>query len=178
MKTKCEVRMLNGYRVLLVPDHPRAMKNDNWNGYVYEHILVVEKFLKRSLYPNEVVHHLDGNRANNRIENLLVLDRGQHTKLHMWLESGAPGIERYGENGVNSGKSKVAYCKCCQQTLQRKQKEYCSRGCANTGRRKAERPTKEQLAKDIDDMSWLAIGRKYEVSDNAARKWARQYGLL
>jgi len=31
---------------------------------------------------------------------------------------------------------------------------------------------------DIDNMSWVAIGRKYSVSDNAVKKWARKYGLL
>ena len=178
MKTKNDIRMLNQYRVLFVPDHPKAMTCDNWNGYVYEHILIAEEFLERPLIDNEVVHHLDGNRGNNRIENLLVLNRGQHSKLHAWLQSGAPGIERSGENGVNSGKSKVAFCKCCQRTLQRKQKEFCSPECSNIGRRKAERPTKKQLERDIKSMSWLALGRKYGVSDNAVRKWARQYGLL
>ena len=44
--------------------------------------------------------------------------------------------------------------------------------------RKVERPTKEQLAEDIINLSWTAIGKKYGVSDNATRKWARKYGLL
>jgi len=37
------------------------------------------------------------------------------------------------------------------------------------------RPTYEQLKEDLADMSWLAVGRKYGVTDNAVRKWVRWY---
>jgi len=30
----------------------------------------------------------------------------------------------------------------------------------------------------LETMSWCAIGRKYDVSDSAIRKWARKYGIL
>ena len=38
-----------------------------------------------------------------------------------------------------------------------------------------ERPSYEQLMTDVASMSFLAIGRKYGVSDNAVRKWIRWY---
>lgn len=176
-----KVRMLNGYRVIYYPEHPRAMSSDNWRGFVYEHIAVAEKYLGRAIRNNEVVHHLDQDRANNRHENLLVIERTQHRKLHVWLEAGAPGAKASGVNGVNSGNANAVeqlYCKVCEAVLQDKQKECCSDSCAKFIRRKVERPSAEQLAEDIRTLSWLAIGRKYGVSDNAARKWARKYGLL
>ena len=40
------------------------------------------------------------------------------------------------------------------------------------------KPTKDELIKMVNDMSWVAIGRKYGVSDNAIRRWARKYGLI
>jgi len=40
-------------------------------------------------------------------------------------------------------------------------------------RRKVTRPSKEQLLDDLKKMSWLAVGRKYGVSDNAVRKWMK-----
>ncbi|HYB30775.1 MAG TPA: hypothetical protein VEF89_29530 [Solirubrobacteraceae bacterium] len=43
------------------------------------------------------------------------------------------------------------------------------------GTRKVERPTYEQLMADVSSMSFLAVGRKYGVSDNAIRKWIRWY---
>lgn len=41
----------------------------------------------------------------------------------------------------------------------------------------SKRPPKETLIKDINSLSFLAIGRKYGVSDNAVRKWCKFYGL-
>ncbi len=34
------------------------------------------------------------------------------------------------------------------------------------------------LKEDIENLSWVAIGKKYGVSDNAVRKWAKKYGIL
>lgn len=174
-----KVRDLNGYRVLYIPEHPRAMTSENWKGWIYEHIHLGEKIIGRPLNEKEVVHHLDGNRSNNRIENLLVLERSQHKKLHEWLDRGAPFDESEGMNRVNSVESKVnRYCKVCSATLQAKQKEYCSTECAGYDRQKVDRPSKEELRILIEDNSWLALGRMFGVSDNAVRKWARSYGLL
>jgi transposase-like protein len=41
--------------------------------------------------------------------------------------------------------------------------------------RKVERPPYEQLLEEIEETSYLAVGRKYGVSDNAVRKWVRFY---
>ena len=176
-----KTRELNGYRVIYEPDHPTCMTSDNWQGYVYEHRYVMEKYLKRSLSEEEVVHHLDCNPANNRIDNLLLLTKNMHAKLHLWIDAGAFISESYDRNGMNSGKSKVTeptYCKVCGKTLQGKQKNTCSTKCNGILQTNPDKPTKEQLKEDIENMSWLAIGRKYNVSDNGARKWAKQYGLL
>lgn len=106
-KTKNEVRITNGYRLVYEPDYISSMNEGNWKGYVYEHIFIVEKNLNRKLRGNEVVHHLDGNKMNNRIENLMVLERSQHVKFHKWLENGASGLETFLKKGMNSGKSKI-----------------------------------------------------------------------
>ena len=59
-------RNVGGYIYLLKPDHP----NSGVNGYVAEHRLVMEKKLGRYLDPKEVIHHLNGKKADNREENL------------------------------------------------------------------------------------------------------------
>jgi len=39
-------------------------------------------------------------------------------------------------------------------------------------------PSRDKLKQMINEMSWCAIGRKYNISDNAARKWAKRYCLI
>lgn len=52
----------------------------------YEHRMYARKVLQRSLYPNEVVHHINGKRIDNRIQNLCVMDRHEHELFHAWLD--------------------------------------------------------------------------------------------
>ena len=56
-----------GYVLVRKLEHPRAKNN---NGYVLEHILVMEKKLGRFLYKDEKVHHKNGVKTDNKIRNL------------------------------------------------------------------------------------------------------------
>lgn len=68
-----------GYVSFYQPNHPFA----NHDGYVYEHRIMMEKLLNRYLEPKEVVHHINGIRYDNRIENLrLFFNQSEHIKFH------------------------------------------------------------------------------------------------
>ena len=58
-------------------------------------------------------------------------------------------------------------------------KVYCSPEHASADRRVVHRPTREELVGMLAlGTSWTEIGRRYGVSDNAVRKWARGYGII
>lgn len=94
-----------GYVLRYAPEHP----NCDQRGYVPEHRLVVEEQIGRLLTRREHVHHINGDKADNRLENLIALTHSEHLKLH-----GAAGLKRFYEEdptrrkGVHAARRKNA----------------------------------------------------------------------
>lgn len=71
-------RIINGgYILVYYPEHPNKISR-----YIFEHRLVMEKHLGRYLDDGEVVHHKNGDKQDNRIENLQIMTYSDHSKLH------------------------------------------------------------------------------------------------
>lgn len=77
----------SGYVLVYVPKHPSAHKD----GYVFLHTVIMERYLGRYLTKDEVVHHVNHIRDDNRIENLKVMEKHEHMSMHT--------KERHGKRG-------------------------------------------------------------------------------
>ena len=77
---------------------------------VDEHRLVMQKHLRRRLFPQEVVHHIDGNKENNDIHNLVLFpSKSAHAKYH--FEKGDLKIKA-GDNKKVLINGKLKCCNC------------------------------------------------------------------
>ena len=76
-------RLLSGDGRWMIPA-PENYQGKKYIGdrYVYEHRLIMERHLGRFLEYNEVVHHKNENKLDNRLENLEILLRMKHSSLH------------------------------------------------------------------------------------------------
>jgi len=109
-----------------------------------------------------VLDHINGINDDNRLENLRIVCPNCNVTLDT---HGAKNIKNnYGFYNGNY------YCKCGNK--KDRQSKRCKK-CADLKQRKVERPDKETLLKDIEELGYKGTGRKYGVSDNAIRKWLK-----
>lgn len=118
-----------------------------------------------------VLDHMNGVADDNRLENLQIVCPNCAATL-----------------GTHCGRNKPRQCLSCEGLFRPsdKRQRYCAHKCwltspqfkaenAKASRRWVERPSYEQLLSDLAELSWVGVGAKYGVSDNAVRKWVRRY---
>jgi len=99
-----------GYIYVLKKEHPYADRD----GYVLEHRLVMEESIGRFLLKEEIVHHINEIRDDNRIENLKLLPSQsahmiEHDLGHMndWTKKKHPWIGRRHSEKLKAHWSKI-----------------------------------------------------------------------
>jgi hypothetical protein len=119
-----------------------------------------------------ILDHVNGVNTDNRLANLRIV-----------CPNCAATLETHCGRNVRR-----LNCACCGREFapRSRSQRHCSIACgghseasqaAQHAARRVERPPYEQLVREIAETSYVAVGRRYGVSDNAIRKWLRQYEL-
>ena len=77
-------RRSDGYIAVYAPLHPNARQD----GYVMQHTVIMEQNIGRYLHRDEVVHHKNHIRNDNRLENLVLMNKHEHMSMHMKERNG------------------------------------------------------------------------------------------
>lgn len=121
-----------------------------------------------------ILDHINGVATDHRLENLRIVCPNCAATLETHCGR---------KNRLDEQPRDCLYCGTSFTPRYRTQR-YCSHRCGvhsrgstdpQPSRRKVERPTYEQLRRDLAESNFCAVGRKYGVSDNAVRKWVRWY---
>ena len=84
-------KLQNGY--VMIKD--RAHPDTDANGYIQEHRLVMEKYLNRYLKNSEVVHHINNNKTDNRLENLMLFNsNSDHATHHSKIRNAGQNVRK------------------------------------------------------------------------------------
>jgi hypothetical protein len=142
-------------RLRLIKENIKKKKCENCN---------LENWLGNEI-PLEL-HHIDGNRFNNELNNLQILCPNCHS------------LTPNNSGKSNKGRKTKIILEISKEELEKKEnikkKNIHDR---RFKRRTVERPPYEELKKEVWSHGFLATGRKYGVSDNAIRKWIKYYEI-
>lgn len=92
-----------GYVYVYMPEHP----NCDTSGYMLEHRVIMERIIGRFLFRKEVVHHVNGDKSDNRESNLELLNsQAEHLKEHNFFnEERQSSINRKNSGKTQNGQS-------------------------------------------------------------------------
>ena len=141
------------------------LTNDKEHKVLYVHRLVYMTFIG-SIPKGMQINHINHNKYDNRIENLEILTPSENQEK---------AILFYGERKLRPK------CKSCGKKVIRKHESLFCAKCKPMNRiyksKVKNKPTKEVLEELIQKHPFTKIGKFYNVSDNAVRKWCKKYNL-
>ena len=138
------------------------------------------------------LHHINGNHYDNRLENIILLCSNCHSLEHVNFKQTRYNLEIKGVSEIilaeiqkEKDKPQIIkeekpkrFCLTCGKELSNKQTKFCSNECAIQSYRK--RVEKEELinALEANDYNLTKVGKIYNVSANAIKKWCKHYEIV
>jgi len=115
------------------------------------------------------LHHINGNRHDNRLENLLILCPNCHAQTNNYRGRKDRGRKDRKKRRV-AGNRKENTCVDCGTFINKKSTR-CPLCYRKSLRKVRDRPSVRILKTEVNELGYCAVGRKYGVSDTAIRKW-------
>lgn len=160
-----------GYKYLYRPNHPNANKN----GQIKRCRFIMYEHIGRPLLKTEIVHHINGDKSDDRIENLIILTRKEHTSHHV-----------SGNNNTNYTNFRMKICPQCQKEIIRTndnnfvRNTCCSKECRAAYYKKergCNTKITQQIADKIKTLKGLIGSRKialiFEISPTQVKRILR-----
>ena len=145
---------------------------------VYEHDFLMCGIIGRDLYPEEVVHHINENKLDNRLENLMLLKtRADHNHLHKCLKLGITPKLTLTETGAYECEKLVKKCVVCGKECQGIRFSVCRSCYLKNGYQLTIKgiPSYLKLIEEYEaGTSYLQLAEKYNTSYQTIRARIRK----
>lgn len=154
-----------GYYYVYLPEHELANKS----GKVYMHRYIMAKNLGRMLKSEEHVHHINEDKADNRLSNLEILSSSEH------------GLKHIMERIPSAGNTEIKCSYCCNVFKRHNSdinvlNNFCNYDCQGNFYRRFEISEQE-----LRDLVWsiptTKVAKILGVSDVAVGKRCKLYGI-